>query len=53
MGVSVEKDEFYESFSGYLTCPECGEDIEIWTDDEETRCLFCGFHLFRKEALIH
>lgn len=54
MGIKVsDYRELYESFSEYLTCPGCSEDVDIWTDEEKTRCLFCGFNIFRKEALIH
>lgn len=50
---NIDCAELYDPFPECLTCPYCGEDIEIWTDEEETKCLFCGFHLFRKEAVIH
>jgi len=45
--------ELREPFLEFLTCPKCGEDVELWTDEEETICLFCGYHLFRKEAILH
>jgi DNA-directed RNA polymerase subunit RPC12/RpoP len=36
-----------------ITCPICGFEIEIWTEDEETICFICGFKLFKKETTIH
>ncbi|MCX7793599.1 MAG: hypothetical protein N2257_04220 [Thermodesulfovibrionales bacterium] len=45
--------ELYEPFPEFVTCPKCGEDVEIWTDEEETHCIFCGYHLFRKETIVH
>lgn len=26
----------------YIKCPDCGDDIEIWSDETETKCLSCG-----------
>ena len=37
----------------YLTCIKCGDEIELWTDEEETLCQSCGHKVFRKEAIIH
>ncbi len=36
-----------------MTCPRCGYEIDIWTDEEETTCFICGFKLFRKESVVH
>ena len=37
----------------FITCTRCGDDIEIWTDEEETACRSCGHRVFRKEATLH
>jgi rRNA maturation endonuclease Nob1 len=37
----------------FITCTECGDEIEIWTDEDETRCLICGRRVFRREAIVH
>ncbi|MBA4371771.1 MAG: hypothetical protein C0402_02790 [Thermodesulfovibrio sp.] len=37
----------------YLTCPNCGLDIEFWTVAEVTRCFFCGQRLFYGESTVH
>lgn len=37
----------------FLDCPNCGAEIEIWTDEEETLCLLCSYRLFKKESIIH
>lgn len=29
----------------FITCPKCGEDVELWTDEEETQCIFCGYRV--------
>lgn len=26
----------------YITCPGCGHDVEIWSDELVARCLHCG-----------
>ncbi|MBI5848075.1 MAG: hypothetical protein HZB31_09030 [Nitrospirae bacterium] len=36
-----------------VTCPKCGGQIGLWTESIITICWFCGFHLFRKEAIIN
>jgi len=25
-----------------IECPKCGEDLELWSDEEETACASCG-----------
>jgi len=37
----------------YVTCPDCGLDIEFWTAAEVTRCFFCGRRLFWCESTVH
>ena len=37
----------------FITCMECGYEIEFWTDEEETRCPVCGHKVFRKETTVH
>lgn len=42
------------SFPTEITCPVCGFDVDLWSDnDEETRCYICGFRLFQKGRLVH
>lgn len=31
----------------YITCPKCGSDVEIWTDEEEAKCPDCGIKVSR------
>ncbi len=35
------------------TCPKCGGEIELWSRDPETVCLFCDYRVFDKESTIH
>ena len=28
-------------------CPFCGEELEIWTDETETKCTKCGRKVYR------
>ena len=37
----------------FICCPLCGADIELWSDELLTRCLFCGHNVFKKERIIH
>ncbi len=37
----------------FITCPACGLEMDLWFDEEETRCFFCGYRFFRREATVH
>ena len=43
----------YTPVPEFITCPKCGEEVELWSDEGETVCLFCGHKMFRKESTIH
>lgn len=33
-----------------ITCPKCGRALEIWSDEEETRCDDCGVQVSREKG---
>lgn len=33
----------------YINCPECGSEVEIWTDELKTTCSGCGNKVFRAQ----
>ena len=33
-----------------ITCPKCFRILEIWSDEEETRCGGCGVKVSREEG---
>jgi DNA-directed RNA polymerase subunit RPC12/RpoP len=35
------------------TCPKCGGEVGIWSEDNETVCIFCDHKVFEKENTIH
>ncbi len=37
----------------FVTCPRCGEEVELWSDGNETICYFCNYRPFRKEFTLH
>lgn len=37
----------------FVTCPGCGGEVELWTDEDETACFFCGYKVFKKEKIVH
>jgi DNA-directed RNA polymerase subunit RPC12/RpoP len=37
----------------YITCPKCGNEVELWTDSDLTICFLCGYRIFEKENIIH
>jgi len=39
--------QFMRPAPSYLKCPKCGADVEIWSDEEEARCLTCGMVVCR------
>jgi DNA-directed RNA polymerase subunit RPC12/RpoP len=41
------------SLEELISCPQCGFDIELWSEELLTRCLSCGYYVFRKERIIH
>jgi DNA-directed RNA polymerase subunit RPC12/RpoP len=41
------------TFPTEMTCPICGYEVEIWTDQDETGCYICGYRIFQKENIIH
>jgi len=37
----------------FIACVKCGNEVEIWTDEDETVCQSCGHKVFKKETTIH
>ena len=35
------------------TCPKCGGELGIWSENIETLCIFCDHKVFEKENTIH
>ncbi len=35
-------DETLNSFPETFPCPECGNEIEKWTDEKKGKCLICN-----------
>ncbi len=35
-----------------VTCPKCGSDVEIWSDDYVSQCT-CGYRVFSREDTVH
>lgn len=33
-----------------FTCPSCGNEVEIWTDETRAKCSSCGKVLLREPA---
>jgi DNA-directed RNA polymerase subunit RPC12/RpoP len=33
----------------YVACPECGGDVELWTDENEAKCPDCGAKISRNK----
>lgn len=55
VGYNVEKLRKRKRISlpEIITCPKCGFDMEIWTDEQETRCMNCGHRFFSRESTVH
>lgn len=51
--IKSESDLRFFPFTEYMTCPDCGYEIELWSGEAVTACLYCGYRLFRKELTIH
>ena len=37
----------------FITCPKCGGEIELWSDEYLTSCFYCGHQVFKKENIVH
>ncbi len=37
----------------YVTCPNCGLEIEFWTAADITRCFFCGHRVYLYGSTVH
>jgi len=35
------------------TCPKCGGELGIWSEANETLCIFCDHKVFDSENTIH
>jgi len=33
-----------------ISCPQCGEEVEIWSDELTTRCPHCGARVSREQG---
>jgi DNA-directed RNA polymerase subunit RPC12/RpoP len=36
-----------------VTCPSCGNGVDIWTAEEETHCFACDQSIFNKQRVNH
>ena len=34
-------------------CPKCGGEIALWSEDQETSCIFCNQKIFEREGTLH
>jgi len=34
-------------------CPSCGSEVDLWTDNDETRCEACEYTIYRKQRSLH
>ena len=34
-------------------CPKCGGEIALWSEDQETVCIFCNHKLYEREGTLH
>jgi len=34
-------------------CPKCGGEASLWSQDQETICVFCDYRMFEKERTEH
>jgi len=43
-------NKFVRPTPEYLKCPKCRAEVEIWSDEQETKCLECGTKVSREVA---
>jgi len=37
----------------FTTCTQCGAEIKLWSDEEETLCPSCNHKVFKRESTVH
>lgn len=37
-------------FPSYKKCPQCGEEVEIWSNELKTKCTHCGETVFKENV---
>ncbi len=37
----------------FIACTKCGDEVELWTDEEETVCSSCGHKVFKRGSTTH
>lgn len=42
--------EKYSPVPEFFTCQKCGEEIELWTDEDEAACHSCGYVLLKNKT---
>jgi len=42
-----------EIFPLEITCPFCGGEISLWSDELETVCKLCGYAVFNHERYVN
>jgi hypothetical protein len=35
------------------TCPKCGGEVGLWSEEPETICVFCEHQVFERENTVH
>jgi DNA-directed RNA polymerase subunit RPC12/RpoP len=35
------------------TCPKCGGEMGLWSEEQETICIFCDHKVFEREKTTH
>lgn len=36
-----------------VTCPHCGNESELWSDEKETSCKLCGYSVLANECQVN
>jgi ribosomal protein S27AE len=40
-------------FPTEVTCPRCGSEIELWSDEEASDCGLCGYEVVKGEDVTY
>jgi DNA-directed RNA polymerase subunit RPC12/RpoP len=58
---NLQKHKTKKSYIGFVaaeidiltTCPKCGGEVNIWSEGQETVCIFCQYRMFKNEKTVH
>lgn len=52
-GKKVPENRLASVLDLVTTCPKCGGEVGLWSEESETLCIFCQYRVFKHEGTVH